>query len=290
MNKVRFSAIEIIQFFVNIFSGLIGFISLLYLFAPKFQEKIGDKLFPFLDKITVIQWWVVLGTVTIFLIIFNYSIIWYKKKNDISTLPFIKLAGADITNVLPNVNSYGANSFIAKDLHRTRKLFYLDLINDPIKKENNDAVGVSVEITYFRDGEFTPYRKHLARWIDMPEKELGISHIYKDIPSDGKTKVRWGMGYVDNEYGDNFFLLDAEQTDLSSHGIMINPPFLPEGKYTVVANISGKNLWDIEPFVFEISTIGNEPVKLFIKKDDKQWLKVVEKEKEKMSKLWSSLT
>ena len=47
MNKIRLSALEIIKVGVNVFLGLSEVISLLYLFAPKFQEKVGNRLFPF---------------------------------------------------------------------------------------------------------------------------------------------------------------------------------------------------------------------------------------------------
>ena len=271
MNKIKTSVIEILKSFIYSLGCIISIATTILQIVPSLSEE-TDKLFsPFFTNSNPFHWGIIAIIFWLATGLFYYFNYRKALQKEINYRPFIKLAEAGITNIFPNINYYGTNSFIAKNLFRTRNLFYLDLVNDPKIKGNNDAKDVSIELTYYKEGEFFPYHKHLARWIGMPEKELGIPHIYCDIPSDGKTKIRWGMGIVDNKCGDIFFLLDAEQTDLSSYGIMVTPPFLPEGKYTVVANVFGKNLWGIEPFVFEISTIKDEAVKLHIKKESKKW-------------------
>ena len=230
-------------------------------------------LFPLLEKITITQWGIIVGTITLFLVILNVSGVWYQKKNDISTLPFIKLFSFGIDNILTKVNMYGANSFIAKDLRHERKLIYIDIANVPPKKDNDKSEGkkVSILLEYFdgEDGRYL-YKKYFGRWIEMPEHELGKNHTYTNISSNGIPE-RLGIAYLD--YDNSLILLNSEQTDLSSNGMILNPPHLEAGRYVIVASVMGSNLWDIPPFVFEILNEKEEPLKFNIKKNDEEWIK-----------------
>jgi hypothetical protein len=274
MNKVKFSALEKITIVVNVFLGLSGAVSLLYLFVPKFQEKVGNWLFPFFDKITIVQWWIILGIVTFLLIIFNIVIIWYQKKSEISNLPHIRLAKCGVDNVLPKVNWYGANSFIARNLNHERSLLYIDIANSPKTKDKDKskAIGVSVQIEYYDgdDGRYL-YKSYLGRWMGTPERELGKNRSFIDIPSSGISE-RLGVAYMDYK-SSTLYLLDSDQTDLSSEGIMVNPPHLSiPGNYVVVATVLGDNLWDIPPMVFELVIIKNETPRFYTKANGEKWL------------------
>ena len=206
----------------------------------------------------------------------------YQKKNEISELPHIKLGGYGIDDVFPKVNMYGANSFIAKDLRQKRQLIYVDIANVPPKKDkdNSEAIKVSVLLEYYDndDGRYL-YKKYFGRWMKMPERELGKNHTYTNIPSNGHSE-RLGVAYLD--YGKSLILLDSEQTDLSSDGIMINPPHLEEGMYVVVATVTGSNLWQIPSFVFEISNAKDELLKFGVKKDGEKWIKAANKSNKRL--------
>jgi len=229
-------------------------------------------------------------------IVFAALVVWHfvDMSREISYLkskrPRIIFGEPKCIKVSRNINDYGANSFIAKQMSPKTDfyLFCVDFINSPIEKDNNDALGVQAFLEFYDESNSRCYT-YFGRWIDMPERTLNEKHRYADIPSDSRTTKRLGIMYVSGERGNNAYLLDSDIVDNAPEGMVLNPPFLLAGKYSLVISISGRNFPEISK-VYEIQNSKDAMLIFSEKKNSDKWLKKIADDKKKIAKLWSSIT
>lgn len=192
-----------------------------------------------------------------------------------------------IDNMLANTNRYGACSLLCRGISFERTLLYLDFLNSPKTKINNDAIGICVRLTYYNKDRELVARKHFGRWMEMPETEFK-THIKTNIPPDGETIARLGVGYFDKGGNGCLTLLDAETIDLNRHGYLNSDDvqYLDHGKYFVLATVSGSFIQpNINSLLFSFE-IGKDKILEFKQERDiKEFLKKV-KEKKNTSFLW----
>jgi hypothetical protein len=278
-----------ISILINALGIIFDIFSWVFALYPDFRTKVGNEIFPFVNNLSTEIWIVLSVIIILLLIIYNVGKEFYIEKRRIEKLPFIKIKDFDTENVFLNINSYGTSSFIAKGLTHDRTLIYLDFINDPKIKMNNNALNVSVSLEYYEGENRYWGKEHYGRWIEQPEHELGKNHTYTDIKSDGISVCRLGIGYIEGIYGDIIYLLDSEKTDLSSHGVIMNPPYLDIGKYIVVAKIFGNNLSEIPPVVFEIFNLENEKVEIKKLNNGSKIANKLEKKNKPDASIWKRL-
>jgi len=284
MNKPKLSIADWLRLGLTLLQALVALWATLSLFSPRWQSRTGISLFAFIQSIPVeIQIFIFVSAILI-IAACNIILVFNRKATEIETLPFIQLAGCGIDNVYQHINDYGANSFIAHNLNHDRYLVYLDIKNEPRKKDKDksDAIHVSIQLSFYnvKDRKVFIYKNYTGRWIGMQdarETERGINHTFVDIASDGYPK-RLGIGYIDED-SDTLILLDLQRVDLHPDVLELNPSIcLQAGKYVVVAMVKGNYLWNIPSFAFDLSIEKGAEPELKIKKDGMKWVKAAIKE------------
>lgn len=206
-----------------------------------------------------------------------------------SLLPNVVMMSYGMDTVLTKINQYGANSFLGRFLNTDRRLLYIDFVNNPEKKNSNHAIGVSVYIKYYDEDGSKLRWEHFGRWTEMPETVFE-KHIKTNISPDGEAgKKRLGIGYYDFGGNGTLILLDSETTDLNENGIINGSDiqYLDIGKYFIVASVSGENIQNISPLVFEIE-VGKQKMLRFEKKENTdEFLKKINKRQNESSKIWN---
>ncbi|MBI5353554.1 MAG: hypothetical protein HZB50_13010 [Chloroflexi bacterium] len=207
-----------------------------------------------------------------------------------SILPNVIPFSCGIDTILTNINQYGANSLLGRYLNTDRRLLYIDFINKPKKQNNNQAIGVSVYLKYYDKDGNKINREHFGRWIEMPETKFE-KHIKTNISSDGEAgRKRLGIGYYDIGGNGALTLLDAKTTDLNENGIISGSDiqYLSVGKYFVVASISGENVQNGSPLLFEIE-VGNKKVLEFKQNENSGiFFKMIKEVEARSPLLWNS--
>lgn len=282
MNKVKIFFCEIFQLILNIIAILFGILKSILLLVPDLSKTINDQLLKVLSEIPMINIKIVIYLFIVAIATVNIICFVQNKKKEIAMLPFVKLKSCSADNVNKKANWYGANSLIAGGLNHDRYLLYLDVINDPKIKIQNNAIHVSIKLEYYDcDGNSIDV-SYYGRWIEHQETILGINHKYTDIESDGESAKRLGLGYVDRKGGETLYLLDSDIVDLSSNGIIFGKiPCLGKGKYIVVAKIFGENLYDVPPIILELTNREGCRPDLFRLTNEKKWLRLIKKKQYK---------
>lgn len=205
-----------------------------------------------------------------------------------SIFPNVAIGECRKDNMLVNINRYGANSLLCKNLHSERILLYIDFINSPKIKNNNSAIDVSVYLKYYDENGESVNRKHFGRWMEMPETVFE-KHVKVNIPSDGRTSKRLGIGYFDKGGNGMLILLDAEVTDLNEYGMLNSQDiqYLDAGKYFVVANISGNNVQNTPSLLFKIEIEKDGKLKFEQDEHVDEFLEKISENKKERSKLWN---
>lgn len=227
------------------------------------------------------------------IVVFVVAWQFWEMSKEISSLknrkPRIVFGEPKCIEISQKINDYGVNSFIEKQISPSTDfyLFCIDFINSPQEKENSDALGVQAFLEFYDENDDKQY-SYFGRWIEMPERKLNEKHRYTDIPSDGRTSSRLGIMYISGKGGNEAYLLDSDTVDNAPEGMVLNPPFLSKGKYTLVVNISGRNFQEVSR-IYDIQNLKGERLIFSEKKNADKWIRKIEDDKKELAKLWNSL-
>ncbi len=185
------------------------------------------------------------------------------------------------------IDLYGRKSLLGSLIScRQFYMFCIDFFNKPTVPSGQDAIDAQVLIEFYdKDDERKTH--YLGRWIDKPEIGFGVKHEKKNIMCNSANGEILGIAIIENK-GDDLFLLDSGVVDNRSDGSIWNPPHLLAGKYTLIVTIFGKNFPKISK-VYDVQNLRDERLVFAEKKDGVRWLKKVENDRRKLSRIWSSM-
>jgi hypothetical protein len=275
MNNIGRYLVVIIDTFSNIVTGIIGFISLIFLIVPKMQTKSEGLFLPILDKLSIDHWMKIFLGVIFFLFIKELLINFHQIRKESQTLPNLKITNSGVKDDHSYLEAFGDTTFLGGYPYPRKKIVYIDFINLPMIKDiyKNKAVGVNVFFEYFNDDMTRRYCSHYGRWLKTPELDIPKNHKVIDIPSNG-ISYTLGVAYLDRE--GYLIQLNADEESFNSNQISQTLASLTYGKYVVKTTITGENLPKNNQIVFDL-VFERDAFSFKIRKDGLNWVKKADK-------------